>query len=82
MRKTVYLLYVFLMKETNQIHWFRKVCNEKAITSLKFVQDVQNLGTTIAKLNKTIDEILLRPNKLEENNVTIDTGPGNNKVTE
>ena len=34
-------VYAFLMKKTNQIHWFCKVCDEKAITSLKFIQDVQ-----------------------------------------
>ena len=38
MGKTVY---AFLMKKTCQIHWFCKVCDDKAITSLKFIQDVQ-----------------------------------------
>ena len=84
MGKTVY---AFLMKKTCQIHWFCKVCDDKAITSLKFIQDVQkdvqNLGTAIAKLNQTNDEILSRLNKLEENDrVNINTGPGDNKVTE
>ena len=68
----------FLMKKTNQIHWFCKVCDEKAITSLKFIQDeqkdVQNLGTAIAKLNQTNDEMLSILNKLEENDrANIDT---------
>ena len=45
---------------------------------------MQNLGgTAIAKLNQPNDEILSRLNKLEENDrVNIDTGPGDNKVTE
>ena len=64
---------MFFMKKTYQIHWFCKVCDDKAITSLKFIQDVQkdvqNLGTAIAKLNQTNDEILSRLNKLEENSV-------------
>ena len=53
---------LFFMKKANQTHWFCKVCDEKAITSLKCIQDVQkdvqNLGTAIAKLNKTNDKIL------------------------
>ena len=44
---------------------------------------MQNVGTAIAKLNKTNDEILSRLNKLEENDrVNIDTGSGDNKVTD
>ena len=75
------------MKKTNQIHWFCKEWGEKAITSFKFIQDVQkdvqNLGTAIAKLNQNNDEVLSRLNKLEENDrVNIGTGPGDNKVTE
>ena len=53
---------LFLMKKTNQIHWFCKECDEKAITSPKFIQDVQkdvqNLGRAIAKFNQTNDDIL------------------------
>ena len=84
MGKTVY---AFLMKKTNQIHWFCKVCDEQAITSLRFIQDVQkdvlNLRTAIAKLNQTNNEILSRLNKLEEKDrVNIDKGIGDNKVTE
>ena len=84
MGKTVY---AFLMKKSNQIHWFCKVCDEQAITSLIFIQDVQkdvlNLRTAIAKLNQTNDEILSRLNKLEEKDrVNVDKGMGDNKVTE
>ena len=80
-------LSAFLMKKTNQIHWFCKVCDEQAITSLRFIQDVQkdvlNLRTAIAKLNQTNYEILSRLNKLEEKDrVNVDKGRGDNKVTE
>ena len=56
------IVYVFIMTKTNQIQCFCKVCDEKAIICLKFIQGVQkdvlNLGTAIAKFNQTNNEIL------------------------